>query len=375
MIRSGTFIVALATVASCGDDSGPPGGVPNNNDGTLRVETVASNFDTIWELAWGPDGEIWVTERGGEISRVNPTTGVVSPAGQVPAVDEIGEGGLMGLTFHPDFATQPFVYVAHTYSSGGTRNRLVRLRFDGATLGAPEVLLDNIPGATIHDGSRLAIGPDRLLYMTTGDAANEPLAQDRNSLAGKVLRLQLDGAAAPGNPFGSRVWSYGHRNPQGIAFAPGGTLYVSEHGPGDNDEINRIQSGRNFGWPNVRGFCDGDAGGGEQSFCQANNVVEPLEAWSPTVATAGLTYYDHTLIEGWRGSLLLATLKDETLYRLTLSTDGARITAQEPLFRRQYGRLRAVLVGPDGVVYLGTSNRDGRGSPSSGDDRILRIRP
>jgi glucose/arabinose dehydrogenase len=375
MLRTLTLLGALAMAAACGDDSDPSGAGPNDDDETLRVETVASNFDTIWELAWGPDGHIWVTERGGEISRVNPGTGAVTSLGQVPDVAEFGEGGLMGLAFHPDFATQPFVYVVHTYSSGGTRNRLVRMRYTGTALGTPEILLDNVPGASIHDGSRLAVGADRLLYMTTGDAANEPLSQDRNSVAGKVLRLGLDGSAAPGNPFGTRVYSVGHRNPQGIAFAPNGTLYISEHGPGDNDEVNRLQAGRNFGWPNVRGFCDGDAGGSEQSFCQANNVVEPLAAWSPTIATAGLAYYDHTLIPGWRGSLLLGTLKDETLYRLVLSSDGARITTQETLFRGQYGRLRAVLVGPDGVVYVGTSNRDGRGSARSGDDRILRIRP
>jgi glucose/arabinose dehydrogenase len=154
------------------------------------------------------------------------------------------------------------VYAAHSYlQNGALRNRLVRLRWDGQTLGAPEVLLSNIPASGIHDGSRLAIGPDRLLYMTTGDASNGDLAQDRTSLAGKVLRLTLTGQPAPGNPFGSAVYSYGHRNPQGFVFHPTtGALYSTEHGPSDNDEVNLIVAGRNYGWPTVHGLCDDDIG-------------------------------------------------------------------------------------------------------------------
>lgn len=340
----------------------------------LSVTTLAGDFDTIWDLAWGPDDVIWVTERGGEISRVDPASGAVTEVGSVQ-VSEIGEGGLMGLTFHPDFVTQPWVYAAHTYSSGGTRNRVVRMRFDGTALGSPEVVIDNLPGSSIHNGSRLAIGPDRKLYVTTGDASNTALPQDRNATAGKVLRLELDGQPAAGNPFSNATWSYGHRNPQGMVFLPDGTLFLSEHGPADNDEINRVETGRNLGWPTVHGKCDGDVGGGEQAFCQANNVVEPLANWTPTIAPAGLDYYNASLIPAWSGSLLFTALKGAALYRMSLSADGRSITGQEVLFQGQYGRLRDVLVAPDGTVYLGTSNRDGRGSPRSGDDRILRIRP
>lgn len=342
--------------------------------GDLAVTTLAGDFDTIWELAWGPDNAIWVTERGGRISRVDPTTGAVSRAGTVQ-VSEIGEGGLMGLTFHPDFATEPWVYVAHTYSSGGTRNRVVRMRFNAGALGPPQVVIDNLPGSSIHNGARLAIGPDRKLYVTTGDASNTGLPQDRNSTAGKVLRLELDGGPASGNPFGNATWSFGHRNPQGLVFLPDGSLFVTEHGPSDNDEVNRVESGRNFGWPTVHGKCDGDAGSGEQAFCQANNVVEPLANWTPTIAPAGLAYYDASLIPGWRGSLLFTALKGSALYRMPLSADHRGIVGEEVLFAGQYGRLRDVLVGPDGSVYLGTSSRDGRGSPRSGDDRILRVTP
>ncbi len=359
---------------SCGSNA--PGGTEQPEPNVaLNTDVIASGFDTIWDLAWGPDNFIWITERPGTISRVDPLSGAVSRVGQI-AVQEIGEGGLMGLAFHPDFSTQPFIYVAHTYaSSSGTRNRVVRARYDGRTLGPPEVLLDNIPGSSIHNGSRVIVGPDRLLYITTGDASDGTSGQTRISTAGKILRLTLDGAPAPGNPFGTVVYSLGHRNPQGLAFAPNGTLYETEHGPSDNDEVNRIEMGRNYGWPDVHGRCDGDIGSSEVPFCRANNVAEPLAQWTPTIAPAGLAYYDASLIPGWRGSLLFTTLKEATLFRLTLSPDGRSVTSQERLFENRFGRLRDVLVGPDGSVYIATSNKDGRGTPIPTDDRIIRIRP
>ena len=378
MHRSLALLLVVGSVAftSCRKD--PDSLVVPSPAGTdsILAETVVGGFDTIWELAWGPDNAIWVTERPGNISRVNPTTGAKTPVGQL-SVAEIGEGGLLGMAFHPDFAQQPYIYLMHTYSSsGGTRNRLVRMRYNGTTLGAAEPLLENIPGAGNHNGARIAIGPDRLLYVSTGDASSEPLAQNRNSLAGKILRLTLDGAPAPGNPFGNATYSYGHRNPQGLVFdRASGALYITEHGPGDNDEVNRVEIGRNYGWPTVRGMCDGDAGSGEITFCQANNVVEPLANWTPTIAPSGADLYTSTRIAGWQGSLLFTSLGGRALYRLTLSPDGRRVQSQERLFHGTFGRLRDVLVAPDGAVYLGTSNRDGRGSPSGDDDRIIRLRP
>lgn len=363
---------AAAALPAC--DSATAGN-PQMPNVELAADVVATGLDTVWELAWGPDGFIWITERGGRISRLDPQSGTVTPAGQV-AVSEIGEGGLMGLAFHPDFANQPWIYAAHTYSAqGGTRNRVVRMRFDGTSLGTPEVLLADIPGSSIHNGSRLAVGPDRLLYITTGDASDASIAQNRDALAGKILRLTLDGQPAPGNPFGTRTYSWGHRNPQGMVFTPDGSLYVTEHGPSDNDEVNRIEPGRNYGWPAVHGRCDGDIGMAETSYCSSNDVAEPLATWTPTIAPAGLAYYDAALIPSFRRSLLFATLKDATLYRLALSVDGRSIQSTEKFFVHEFGRLRAVLVAPDGSIYLGTSNRDGRGTPMPSDDRILRIRP
>jgi glucose/arabinose dehydrogenase len=373
VIRAGLWRVGMsALLLSC--DSATDGTAQSPNV-QLSTDVVATGLDTVWELVWGPDGFIWMTERGGRVSRVNPQSGAVTVAGQI-AVSEIGEGGLMGLALHPDFASQPWVYLAHTYSgSSGVRNRVVRARFDGTALGTPEVLLADIPGSSIHNGARLAIGPDRLLYITTGDASDPTIAQNRDALAGKVLRLTLDGLPAPGNPFNTRIYSYGHRNPQGMTFAPNGSLYITEHGPADNDEVNRIEAGRNYGWPTVHGRCDGDIGIAETSFCSANAVAEPIAIWTPTIAPAGLAWYDASLIPGFRGSLLFATLKDATLYRLALSSDGKSVRTTEKLFDGDFGRLRAVLVAPDGAIYLGTSNRDGRGSPASTDDRIIRIRP
>lgn len=341
--------------------------------GRLRVETLASGLDTPWDLTWGPDDTIWVTERKGVISRVETTTGRVTRVGKVGVI-EVSESGLMGMAFHPDFSAQPYVYVIHSFGyRGSIRNRLVRMRFYGDSLGSPKILLDNIPGARNHNGSRLAVGPDRYLYITTGDAQNSSLAQKRSSLAGKVLRLTLDGHPAPGNPFDNAVYSFGHRNAQGIVFHPGtGALYITEHGPADNDEVNLIKKGGNYGWPKVRGFCDGWA---EKFFCRKNNVIEPLFTWTPTIAPSGIDFYNAELIPGWKGNLLFTTLKGSALYRLVFSPDGNRIIKQEVYFQGQFGRLRDVLVGPQGEVYLATSNRDGRGTPAANDDRILRIQP
>jgi glucose/arabinose dehydrogenase len=211
--------------------------------------------------------------------------------------------------------------------------------------------------------------PDRTLLMTTGDAQNQPEAQNPASLNGKILRLNLDGTAAADNPTaGSRLYTFGHRNPQGIVRAPSGKIYSSEHGPNNDDEVNLIEAGRNYGWPTVEGFCNLPA---EQAFCAANNVREPLVAYTPTIAPAGITYYNHPAVPGWSNSLLLTSLKAGTFRQLQLSADGNQITSQADLWAGTYGRLRSVCVSPQGRVYVGTSNQDGRGAPAATDDRIL----
>jgi len=367
-------VLILATLlASCASGDTSSTGSDDRLPANLQATTLVSGLDTPWDLVWGPDDHIWVSERGGRISRVDPQTGERTTAGQLQ-VRESGESGLLGIAFHPDFDASPYVYAVHSYAaSGATRNQLVRMRYEAGALGTPQVLLDGIPGAGIHDGSRIVVGPDRLLYMTTGDASNPALAQDRDALAGKVLRLDLEGVPAPANPFGNATYSFGHRNPQGLVFGPAGALLSTEHGPGDNDEVNRILPGRNYGWPDVHGFCDDDISNDERVFCQANDVVEPLAAWTPTIAPCGADFYDADLVPEWRGSLLFTTLRGQALYRLALSADATQVLETERLLMGRYGRLRDVLVGPRGEIYLATSNRDGRGSPAADDDRIIRI--
>ena len=340
---------------------------------TVTVSALATNLATVWELVWGPDSFIWMTERGGRISRVNPATGQVLPLLTLPDVTENNESGLLGMVLHPDFATNPFVYVVYNYTDQGSlKEKLVRYTYSAAagTLTAPLVLLGNIVATTTHSGSRLLIMPDRTLLMTTGDAQQLPEAQNAASLNGKILRLNLDGTIPANNPIaGNPLYTLGHRNAQGLVQLPNGRLYSSEHGPNNDDEINRIEPGRNYGWPNVEGYCNLPA---EATFCTANNVREPLTTWTPTIGPAGLTYYDHPAIPGWRGSLLLAVLKSRKLTQLTLDAAGNAIPSRTD-FLTTFGRLRAVCVSPQGRVYVGTSNRDGRGAPTATDDQILTL--
>jgi aldose sugar dehydrogenase len=348
------------------------GSIRTSRGRVLQAEIVASGLDTPWDLALAPDGALWFTERPGHVSRIDPASGDVRRIGEI-RVAQSGESGLMGMAFHPDFPREPTVFFAHSYRTlGGVRNRLIRMRYRDGRLVEPETLLDGLSGGGIHNGSRLTVGPDRFLYMTMGDAGQGDRAQDRRSLSGKILRLTLDGRPAGGNPFSNEIWSWGHRNPQGLVFAPDGTLYETEHGPSDSDEVNRIEKGGNYGWPEVHGACDRPA---EREFCREHHVIEPLTEYTPTIAISGVDLYDSDRIPGWRGSLVYTSLAGRKLLRLVLSPDGRRATSQERILDGEYGRLRDVVVAPDGTLYLATSNRDGRGRPTAEDDRIIRIRP
>jgi glucose/arabinose dehydrogenase len=280
-------------------------------------------------------------------------------------------GGLLGLALAPDFARSRALYLYHTYrgAGGALRNRVVRYREEGGRLADERVLLDDIPGAGIHDGGRLAFGPDGKLYVTAGDGASPDTAQDRGSLGGKILRLEPDGAIPGDNPFpGSPVYSYGHRNPQGLAWQEGtGQLYATEHGPSAHDEVNRIVAGANYGWPAMQG----NEGRGGQPGGFTPPVVE--SGGGTTWAPSGATFVRATTFPQWRGNLLFAALRGEALWRLAL--DGAGAPQLEPIVKDDYGRLRTVVEGPDGLLYLLTNNRDGRGDPVAGDDRLLRLVP
>jgi glucose/arabinose dehydrogenase len=336
----------------------------------VRVETFVSNLVVPWAMDFAPDGRLFVSERPGRIRVVRD--GVLeASAWATLSVRAIGEGGLMGLALHPQFEQQPWVYVCYTFDDGGrAQNRISRLREENGSAAQEQILLDRFPGGTLHNGCRLKFGPDGKLYATTGDTFNRSLAQELSSLAGKVLRLNPDGSAPGDNPFGpaSLIYSYGHRNSQGIAFHPrSGELFATEHGPsgevglGDYDEVNVIVAGGNYGWPFVVGAPGLD------------EFVDPLLTYpEDAVPPAGLTFYGAELIPQWTGNLFFTSLGAKHLQRVVLGRDD-EVLAIERLF--DFGRLRDVIEGPDGALYVSTSNRDGRGTPAFDDDRILRIVP
>lgn len=332
--------------------------------GTVNINTtvLTRNLSFPWEIIWGADGMIWMTERGGKVSKVNPSNGVVTPLITITEVKSQGEGGLLGMVLHPDFNTTPHVFVAYNYETGGDyREKIVRYQYNGTTLTNPQTIFDNINAAGIHNGCRLLI-VDKKLFITTGDAANQSLPQNTSSVNGKILRLNLDGTIPADNPIaGNPIWSYGHRNAQGLVFA-NGILYSSEHGPDTDDEINIIEKGRNFGWPDVKGYCNTSS---EQNFCTTNNVKEPIQAWSPTIAACGLEYYNHDLIPGWKNSLLLCTLRASRLVQLQLNDAHNSVTSTAEYLTDQFGRLRDICIAPDGKVYICTGN--------GSDDKILVI--
>jgi glucose/arabinose dehydrogenase len=336
----------------------------NNSTAAILQDTIlTSKLNHPWEILWGPDNFIWMTERNGKISRVNPATGAVTPLLTITDVTAQGEGGLLGMVLHPDFATTPQVFVAYDYMSGSNyQGKIVRYTYNGSTLTSPQIILDNLKASSIHNGCRLLITPDRKLFITTGDANDQTNPQNKSALNGKVLRLNLDGSVPADNPTaGSAVWSFGHRNPQGLVYA-NNILYSSEHGPTTDDEINIIEKGRNYGWPTVTGFCNTS---NEQSFCAANNVREPLQAWTPTIAPSGLDYYDKDEIPQWKNSLLLAVLKDSRLIQLKLNTARTGIDSVFEFYVNKYGRMRDVCISPEGKVYVCTDN--------GSDDKIVEV--
>jgi glucose/arabinose dehydrogenase len=322
---------------------------------SLNVETVAENLEIPWETLLLPNGDLLVSERPGRIVRIasdGSRTAVTVP------IAHRGESGLLGMALHPDFATNQGLYVYETQPAGDAlRNRVMRYQYDEDALTDPVVIIDGIPGAIYHDGGRMKFGPDGFLYVTTGDATDANLAQDKNSLAGKILRLRDDGSIPDDNPFGSAVWSYGHRNPQGLAWDENGRLWSTEHGrsgiQSGYDELNLIEKGKNYGWPVIEGP--------ETSEGMVAPVIQSTA--SITWAPASAAYWNHRILFGG--------LRGESLYEADLRTDPPTLRQH---FHGEYGRIRNAAVSPDGrFLYITTSNRDGRGIVSSGDDSIIRI--
>jgi glucose/arabinose dehydrogenase len=359
-------------------------------DDTLRLDSTLLEIRILtrglvhpWDMTWGFDGRIWFTENEGWIKRLNPATGLLDTVLHLEDCHfSWGNPGVYSLAFHPDFPKEPYLFVHYTNSP--TNSKLVRFRYDFSSDSLTDSLsiLPKITANESHNGSRIVFTPDQKIFFAMGEAYNPELAQDMNSLNGKILRLNLDGSVPEDNPFpGSLIWSYGHRNPQGLALLPNGTLWSSEHGANNDDELNIIRKGGNYGWPLVQGFCDLRS---EQGYCAENQVIEPVLAWTPTTAPCALEYYDHPAIPEWRNSLMQVFLKKGkgkigqrmTVYQL--SETGDKITRFEDFFVETYGRLRDVLVAPDGRVFICTSNKEVSGNGKKvvkpDDDKIIELR-
>ncbi|MBM3904980.1 MAG: PQQ-dependent sugar dehydrogenase [Thaumarchaeota archaeon] len=335
----------------------------------LRVETIAENLDVPWAIAFAPDGRIFVTERTGALQVIEDDSLQNAP---VLKLDVGGaEGGLLGLTLDPNFEENHYLYLYYTYSEFlSTYNRVSRFTESNNSVSDELVLIDKIPGAAIHDGGRIKFSPDGKLYITTGDAANMLLAQNLDSLAGKILRINPDGTIPHDNPFAdSPVYSYGHRNPQGLDWEPtSGILVATEHGPsGDKgfarDEINIISAGKNYGWPEITGD--------EEDPKYVSPIFHTGDvAWAPS----GAAFYDGNRIPDLKGKFLVANLRGVHLHAFEIDTTQGKILSEQSLFSGTFGRLRDVHIN-DGYIYLLTSNQDGRGSPRQNDDRILKVMP
>ena len=332
-------------------EQGVGGAEPNARK---EVEVIADNLQIPWAVAFLPDGDLLVTERPGTLRRIGANKHVY----KIEGVHHVGEGGLLGMALHPNFKENHFIYLyLTTAGASDVNNRVERYRLENDMLLDRKIILEGIPGAVYHDGGRIAFGPDRFLYITTGDSGKSDLAQDTHSLAGKILRVGDDGSIPKDNPFGNAVWSYGHRNVQGIAWDDKGRLWATEHGRSGVlsglDELNLIEKGKNYGWPVIQG--DEARVGMETPVAQSGSD----ETWAP----AGALF--------WDGSIFFGGLRGEAIYEAHII--GDRKVSLTINFHNQFGRIRDAVLGPDHAFYITTSNTDGRGTPKAGDDKIIRI--
>ncbi len=376
------FITLLSVLPSAANGNQAESGLPVVGEPPQKVEDRfiiepsdyniqiwAENLRIPWELVFLTEEKALVTERAGQIRLIENGVLQEEPYKIIEEVEHIGEGGLMGLAKHPDYPDRNYLYVMYTYRKDNALfNRVARYLDTGTTLEFDRMIVEAIPGSRVHNGGRIAFGPDGMLYICTGDTWQAEIAQDINHPGGKILRLTPDGDIPPDNPFsGSAVYSLGHRNPQGLAWHPEtGALFSSEHGPSgefglyDRDIINIIVKGGNYGWPRVLGDANTDP------------YIDPIIMWLRATPPSGMTF--------WNNHLFVATLRSQALIRIdvALSGDSYEVTAIDRLFANDwsngtYGRLRGAVAGPDHALYILTNNQDGRGRPREGDDKILRL--
>jgi len=367
------FLIPGCSSAGFAGNEQPSGADPF--DGKYRVETVATGLEVPWAFAWLPGGDMLFTERPGRVRIIEKGKLRAEPVFTVPDVEPSGESGLMDITLHPSFASNGFVYLGYSYNQDGKHVKVMRYKYANGRFTEPQTVVDNIPGTALHAGMRCRFGPDGKLYVATGDSTEWNLAQKLDSIAGKVLRLNDDGTVPQDNPFVGQqkvrpeIWTYGNRNPQGLAWQPGtGLLFETEHGPSGfegrgvgGDEVNILERGKNYGWPDIH-------------HTQTKQGMEaPILEYTPSCAPGSGMFYNGTALPAFKGNFFFGCLRGTRVIRVVL--DGRKVVSQENLFDGTYGRVREMEEGPDGFIYFSTSNRDGRGSPANEDDRIMRIVP
>lgn len=329
-----------------------------------KIEVIAEKLYVPWAIAISDEGNIYFTERYGAIRVIKNGKLQQEPLiiFSSPFISQ-GEGGLMGIALDPHYSKNHYLYVMQSYiETKRIYNRVIRLIEDNNSISIDKVILDKIPGGQIHNGGRIKIGSDQKLYITTGDAGVANLAQDLMSLAGKILRIELDGSIPKDNPIvNSPIFSFGHRNPEGIAWNSENVLYESEHGSIAHDEINIINSGVNYGWPLVQGDEESTAVVTQRPLIHSGEIT-----WAPS----GITFVNQG---PWQGKLLVTNLRGQQLLAISLNENGTQVTKVEAFFKNEYGRLREVVQANDGAIYIATSNRDGRGNPDIADDKIIKL--
>jgi glucose/arabinose dehydrogenase len=364
------IICAVAGLLSAFVSNKSSNNIPLADTTGYQIDTLAHDLVVPWQIVFLPDNSMLFTERNGKLRIYRNGKLLDKPAFIIPNIPQRNKTGMLGMVIHPDFTQNHWIYIANDYWQGNRiQLQIVRYEFGNDTLVKPFVIRDEIHANQNHTGSRLVFGPDRKLYITTGDADEAILSQDLKTLNGKILRLNDDGTIPTDNPFFNNdtarkeIWTYGHRNPQGLVFQQEtGTLFESEHGPTGGDEINIIKKGMNYGWPVIH------------HQLTREGMLTPLAEFTPSIGPSEAMFYNGDRFTQLKGKLLVACLRGESILKITLDND--KVVNQEVLLKKQYGRIRSLVTGPDGYIYFSTSQIDpAEGQPRPRYDMILRLRP